>query len=186
MNIGFDLDGIFINSPPFIPHRVIERLYRKENAKELTYRFPNQLEQQFRRLTHVSFLRPLINENAEFLKKLAKKNTHKRYIISGRFGFLEDITQSLLKKHQLNMLFHKIDFNFKNKQPHIFKDEIIKKNNIHLFVDDDLPLLHYLADHNPKTTFLWFNKKKSGKLKKNMYAITHLSDLVTQKFLPDL
>ena len=30
MNIGFDLDKVFIDTPPFIPKTVIEKLYKKK------------------------------------------------------------------------------------------------------------------------------------------------------------
>lgn len=179
MNIGFDLDGIFIDAPPFVPHSIIDKLYRKQNSKTLAYRFPNKLEQQFRRITHASFLRPVIRKNTDFLKTLVKLNTHKRYIISGRFGFLEDITKQLVKRNKFDKLFHYIEFNFKNLEPHIFKSAAIQKHDIHIFVDDDLPLLEYLATKNPKTLFFWFNKKHKKKLKRNMYAITHLSEILT-------
>lgn len=177
MNIGFDLDGIFINTPPFIPKTLIDRLYRKK-SKQLAYRMPQKLEQKLRRLSHTWFLRPLLKENAQFLKELAQTNTHKRYIISGRFGFLEDITKSLLKRHRFEQLFHATEFNFANKQPHIFKHEMIQKHNIHHFIDDDLPLLQFLAAKNSKTIFYWLNKKRKEKLAKNLFAISRLSDIL--------
>lgn len=67
-------------------------------------------------------------------------------------------------------------FNFENKQPHVFKNEIIKKMLIHKYVDDDLPLLEFLRKSNPQTIFFWLNKKHEKKLEKNLFAITNIAD----------
>ena len=68
-------------------------------------------------------------------------------------------------------------FNYDNKQPHEFKNEIIKKLNLDVLVDDDLQLLEYLTDKNPKAKFFWLNGKFSKPLKKNLFAIKRLSEL---------
>ena len=84
-----------------------------------------------------------------------------------------------MKKHKLTTLFHFTYFNEMNKQPHIFKNRIIKKLRIHRYVDDDLDLLEYLLSKNRQTIFFWFNKKHNGLLKHNLFAITKLSSILT-------
>jgi hypothetical protein len=69
-------------------------------------------------------------------------------------------------------------FNYDNKQPHEFKNEIIKKLDLDILVDDDLQLLEYLTDKNPKTKFFWLNEKVSKPLKKNLFAIKYLSEML--------
>lgn len=181
MNLGFDFDKIFIDYPPFIPSVLIDKLYKKKNSNKVTYRIPSKPEQLFRIATHHPYLRPIITENITFIKALRKKNHHKHYLISSRFGFLKNRTENLIKNHQLNLLFDELFFNFENKQPHIFKDKIIKKIRINRYVDDDLDLLEYLLEKNKQTLFFWLNKKHNGYLKKNLFAITKLSDMLKSK-----
>ncbi len=177
MNIGFDLDKVFIDYPFFLPDFIIDRLYKKKANGQLIYRIPNKPEQMLRLLIHHPFLRQPIKENVEFMKDLASKNTHKHYLISSRLGFLKEKTLHLVKKHQLNKLFEDLYFNFENKQAHIFKNEIIQKLKIDMYVDDDLHLLKYLAQNNAKTKFFWLNKKIKKNLGKNLFAIKTLPEM---------
>jgi len=177
MNIGFDLDGIFIDKLRFMPKFIVEGLYRKQNTNELTYRYPSKVEQTIRKISHKSIFRPAFEENIVFLNKLAKNNSHKRYLISGRFGFLKKETEDILKKYEITQYLDKQFLNFGNQQPHIFKDVAIKKMKIDLYVDDDLPLLEFLTDKNLKVKFFWLNNKQTKPLKNNLFAINHISEM---------
>jgi len=178
MNIGFDLDKIFIDYPPLIPDVVIDRLYKQKTNGALLYRIPSKPEQLLRLFTHYSFFRPPIIENIEFAKKIYRKNKNRHYLISSRFGFLKKRTHTLIQKYRLNKIFDGMFLNFENKQPHIFKNELIKKLKIDRYVDDDLLLLQFLARKNQKTKFFWLNKKTKGPLEKNLVAITKLSEIL--------
>lgn len=178
MNLGFDFDKVFIDYPPLVPSSLIDRLYKKKSSHMVSYRIPSKPEQVFRKMTHHPLLRPIITENMMFIKALRKKNTHRHYLISSRFSFLKKRTEQLVKNHQFDKIFDGLFFNFKDEQPHIFKDKVIKKLTIHRYVDDDLKLLEYLLTKNKQTVFFWFNKKHNGFLKKNLFAITKLSDIL--------
>ena len=178
MNIGFDLDGIFINTPPFVPGQIIDKLYKKRGNGVLLYRIPSIPEQIFRKTTHLPIFRPPIKDNLGFLKTLSKKG-NKLYLISSRFSFLEKETNHLVKKYGLDMIFDKLYFNFENKQPHIFKNEIIKKLNLDIHIDDDLSLVKFVAQSNPKTKFLWLTKQKhKNPITKNIFSISSLSEIL--------
>lgn len=177
MNIGFDLDGIFVDKPPFIPHWIIERLYVKD-VRRLTYRIPSQPEQLIRKVAHAPFLRPPVSKNIDWLLRYAKKNnTHTYYLVSGRFGFLQKETEQFLKHYTLDRILTQWYINNRNNQPHLFKNAMLKKISIHRFVDDDLPMLKFLAQKNPRIKFFWLNRTNNGKLMQNLLAITKLSDL---------
>lgn len=185
MTIGFDLDRIFINTPPFIPGDVISKLYKKKDNGELLYRIPSRPEQLFRRATHLPLFRPPIEENLAFLHAVAKKQ-NKLYLISSRYKFLEGVTEKLVQKHKLNTIFEKLYFNYDNKQPHIFKNEILKKLKLDIYIDDDLSLLQFVAKDNPKTKFYWLetDEKESAlshhkTLEKNVFPISRLSNIIT-------
>jgi len=177
MNIGFDLDNIFISTPPFVPKHIIDKLYKKRDNGVLLYRIPSLPEQLFRRSTHMPLLRPAIKENLEFLKNISKKN-NKLYLISSRFKFLEKRTEKLIKKHGLDKVFDEMYFNFENIQPHIFKNEIIKRLNLDVYIDDDLSLIKHVARENGKTKFFWLsNSGQKQELSENIFSISSLSDV---------
>jgi len=178
MNIGFDLDKIFIDYPPFIPDALINRLYKQQSNGLLLYRMPSKAEIIIRILSHHPFFRPPIIENIQFVEALAEDKKHRYYLISSRFSFLKDRTKQIVKKYNFDKIFSAMFFNFEDQQPHVFKDRIIKKMKIDLYVDDDLPLLEYISENNPNTKFFWLNKWQTKSLKKNLFAIRYLSEML--------
>lgn len=177
MNLGFDFDKILIDYPPFVPHGLIDRLYKQKKNGILSYRIPSRPEQLLRLITHQSIFRPLIIENILFVRKIARQKQHKCYLLSSRFNFLKKVTDKLIEQYQLHQVFDGLYFNFGNSQPHLFKHREIKKLKIDRYVDDDLPLLEFLSQENLKTKFFWLNKKQTAKLKKNLTAIEKLSQI---------
>lgn len=149
MRIGFDLDRIFINYPPFIPSKFIDWVYRNHNH-HLSYRVPtSKLEIAIRKLSHWAIFRPAMRENIRFVQELSRNKKYDLFLISGRYSFLYDQSQKLLKQYGLIDPFKKIYLNKNNEQAHLFKEKIIKREKIQLFVDDDADLINYLAEHCP-------------------------------------
>lgn len=177
MNIGFDLDKIFIDYPPIVPDKIIDRLYKQKTNGKLLYRIPSKTEQVIRILSHHPWLRPPILKNIKFVKNLAAKKTNKHFLISSRFGFLKGRTEEIIKKYHFENIFDGMFFNFKNRQPHIFKNDVLRKLKIEYYIDDDFPLIKFLAEKNPKTKFFWLNPEKSQKLEKNLFAIKELTEI---------
>lgn len=176
MKIGFDLDKVFLNYPPFIPDFIIDKFYKKKDNKELIYRIPKKIEQKLRLLTHASFLRKPIKDNIDFLSYLNKNTNHDLYLITSRFLFLEKKTNLLLKKLDLNKFFKKIFLNLRNEQPHLYKNRVIKDLNLKIYIDDDLSLLRFLQKNNSKTNFFWLSNKKSEKFNPNQ-TIAKISEI---------
>ncbi len=179
MNIGFDLDGIFVSLPPILPAWVIERLYREKNQKKLHYRIPGEMEKRIRIFSHASIFRPPLKKNILFAKSLSRSKKYTFFLISSRFGFLKEQTEKIVKNYGIESIFDKIYFNYDNEQPHIFKNKVIKEMKISLFVDDDIYLLRFLAKENPQTKFFWLNKTQQGKLTENLSAITDISSIMS-------
>ena len=90
---------------------------------------------------------------------------------------MKDRTDNLVKRYKLDKIFNTMYFNYENRQPHQFKNDVIRKLNLDTYIDDDLQLLEYLIDKNPKTKFFWLNKKISKPLKNNLFAIKHISEM---------
>ena len=177
MNIGFDLDKIFIEYPFFLPDFVVDKTYKIIFNNNIIYRIPSKPEQFLRLLLHYPLLRQPINKNIEFVKNIYKNNTDNYFLISGRFGFLKNRTDEIIKKYELDKVFKKILINFDNEQPHIFKSTLMKQLKIDKYVDDDFFLLKYAAKRNPKTKFFWLNKKIDKPLDKNLFAIKNISEM---------
>ncbi len=118
---------------------------RDHKKTNLAYRFPaTKVEQRIRWLSHHPLLRPPIKENIILIKRLVGMNKHQLFIVSSRYNFLKNRTDEWLKQNHLDHWFMKIVINEHNHQPHLFKEKMIKKLNLHIFIDDDLPLVNYL------------------------------------------
>lgn len=178
MNLGFDLDKIFIDYPPFIPAELINKLYKQKSNGVLLYRIPSKPEQVFRIVSHHPFLRPPIVKNLDFVKKLSSNKKNKHYLISSRFSFLKNRTNTIINKYQFDKIFDAMIFNFEDKQPHLFKNQAIKKLNINRYIDDDLPLLEFIAKDNQNTKFFWLNNNQNKQLTINLFAIKQISGML--------
>jgi hypothetical protein len=179
MKIGFDLDKVFINTPPFVPISIINKFYKQRDNGILLYRIPSRAEQVFlRKPSHIPLLRPPIQQNLSFLRELRKDKNNQLYLISSRFKFLEPETKRLVKKYALDKIFDKLYFNYDNKQPHEFKNEILQKLTLDIFVDDDLSLIRHIAKDNPNTHFFWLNERgRNEKLNDNITATARLEEI---------
>ena len=175
MNIGFDLDKVLINHPPLVPYWLIQKLYGEKSNGHLSYRIPGALEQRFRQFTHIPLFRPAMIKNINTIKRLSQDNRFHLFLISSRFQFLHKQTERVMGKYKIKHLFPVIDFNDLNEQPHQFKLQKISEYHIDRFVDDDLPLLMYLAKKLPKVTFFWLNNSRNDKIVSNLFAITDIS-----------
>lgn len=176
MNIGFDFDKVFIHHPHYIPATVINNLSKNNTTATLSYRIPSKAEQLLRLSTHTQAIRPPIMENIQLIENIARTNKNKYFVISGRFGYLKKRTENFIRKYQLNKFFDGLFFNYENRQPHEFKEQMIHKLEIKRYIDDDYGLLDYLSKRNRDIVFFWLNNKKSESIYPNLIAITHLKD----------
>lgn len=179
MNIGFDLDGIFVGTPPFMPKELLEWLYCGPQGKQPHYRFPKtKLEQFVRQLSHTHRLRPKKQKNINLVNRLVQDNSDlKIYLITSRYSFLKKQTHKILDHYNLELPFTAIYLNSSDQQPHLFKQEMIKKLKIDLFVDDDLKLLRFLSEHFPKMILLWYNPRSPFKPPMGINKIKSLEEI---------
>jgi len=177
IRIAFDFDKVFVDYPPLIPSALINYLYKKRNHN-LSYRIPGPIEKRIRIFSHTHFLRHPIKENIHILSEMFDSNKYLIFLISSRFSFLRGRTEEWDKRHKISRFFKEMYFNFKDEQPHLFKDRIIKEGKIEKFIDDDLDLLFYLAERNPNVDFYWLGNFKPNKpLPKNIMQIKTLSEI---------
>lgn len=161
--IGFDLDGVLINKPPFITKSLLEWLVRSHNTTKLSYRYPkHNLERWTRWLSHHPIFRPPLKNNIRIVKKLSREEKCRLYAISSRYKFLEERTKEWFRYHRLNDVFESIYINLNNEQPHLFKERMIKKLKIEVFIDDDLHLIQYLRRRIIGIKVIHASERKKG------------------------
>lgn len=158
MNIGFDLDRIFIDTPWFFPSFITNYFYYNKNLS--SQKTQNKLVTYIKLFSYLPIFRIPLYKNILILNQLAKNTTYKFYLISGRSSYLKRVTDLFLEKNNIQQIFQSTYINNKDIAPHLFKDEMIKKNHIEIFVDDDLYTLLFLAKSNPEIKFIWFNPTK--------------------------
>jgi len=161
LRLGFDLDGVIVNKPPFFPKSWLECLFRGKKQDQLYYRYPKtKLEIWTRKLSHFYLLRPPLRKNIQIIKQFQQKYSCQLYVVSGRYSFLEKETQIWLKKRGLENIFTGVFVNSDNKQPHLFKEKIIKKLNLDYFFEDDPQILDYLKVKIPQTKIKFANRHR--------------------------
>lgn len=174
--IAFDFDRVFVDYPPIVPTYIIDFMYKKHNRK-LSYRIPGLIERQIRILSHHPLLRAPIKKNIEALEELSKNQDLETFIVSSRFSFLKKRTNDWNRKHKISKYFHKMFFNYRDEQPHFFKEKVLRAEKIDKFIDDDIELLLYLSKRNPDISFYWItNKHPRNKLPANIKRIKDVNE----------
>ncbi len=162
IRIGFDLDGVIIGKPFFIPQSLMEKLIRKKMDHQLAYRFPESASERYiRYLSHHPLLRLPIRKNIKLIKELYKSNKYELYVVSSRYLFLEGRTKDWFKFYKLKNFFKEIYINLKNEQPHLYKERMIKKLKLNVFIDDDKPLLEYLKKRVKNVDLIYVSDHKN-------------------------
>jgi len=156
LRIGFDLDGVLLYNPARIIRPIVALLKNIFlHKKDLVFYYPqSSFFQWIWRLFHKSsiFIAPGLND----IKKLVKQHKIKAYIVTARYDFLGPELMHWVKKNKFDDIFSGIYYNSKNEQPHFFKEKMIKKLNLDIFVEDNWDIVNYLFSINKiKCRILW-------------------------------
>ena len=181
VKVGFDFDGVLLYNPvrifrPFVA--VIKRLFIKKRA--LVFYYPHSaFEKFFWRLFHKSSI--FVSPGVEDIKQLIKQKKIKAYIITARYNFLGEEFKQWIKKNKFEDIFSEIYFNSKDEQPHLFKERMIKKLGLQVFVEDNFDIVKYLRYKNTAIVMWIYNifdrgiyhRYKYPDLKRAVNAILH-------------
>lgn len=160
--VGFDLDGVIIGKPFFVPEFVMEKLVRKK-GRRLAYRYPeSKTERAIRKISHIPVFRPPIRKNVSVIRKLHKSSKYQLFVVSSRYSFLEKRTEQWFKYHKLKKFFKDIYINLADEQPHLYKEKMVKTLKLDVFIDDDLRLLKYLRRKIKNVDFLYVKDYKKN------------------------
>ncbi len=158
LKVGFDLDGVILYNPIRVFRPFAKKFLKPLKAGVLgqekeSFYFPRSNFEKFLwRLIHLTSFK--INRGYDDLKKLSKNKGIRLYLVTGRYGFLEDDYEKWLKKINANKVFEKCYINKKNTQPNEFKEEIIKKLKLDIYVEDNWDIIEKL-NHHTGAEILW-------------------------------
>ena len=184
LKVGFDLDGVLLYNPVRI-FRPIIYFIKKYILKRKTNQFyypKNKLEQLIWLFLHKSSLFPA--PGVKEIKQLIKEKKIKAYVISARYESLKEDFLFWKKKIDPENLFSSWYYNEKNDQPHLYKEKMIKKLNLDIFVEDNWDIAKYLKTQNSKlktekkTKIFWIYNLLDRKIK-YQYKFKSLKEVVS-------
>jgi len=146
VKVGFDFDGVIAYNP-FRVCRAPLTFYKRNilGIKKLNFWYPKSAWQQiFWRILHESSIFPA--KGTDLLRQLVKEKKIEAHLITARYSFLDDHLNNWLEKHKLKDLFRSINLNKNDEQPHLFKERIIQKHNLKIFIEDNLDIVSYLSE----------------------------------------
>ncbi len=160
LKVGFDLDGVILYNPVRI-FRPFARNFLKpvkvavfHQEKSLFYVPKSNLEKLLWRMIHWTSFKT--NNGIEDLRKLAKNRKIKFYLITSRYDFLAEDYFQWLKKIDAKKIFIQCFYNKKNLQPNEFKEMMIKKLGLDIYVEDNFDIIEKL-NHHTKAKILWLS-----------------------------
>ena len=159
LKVGFDLDGVLLYNPARITRPIIvflKKIFFKKEADKFHYP-KTRLQKFIWLLFHKVVFGPALGY--EQLKQLLKAKKIKAYIITGRNESLEDDFNHWIKRLEAKKYFAGYYFNNKNKQPYIFKEEMISKLKLDLYVEDNWDIVKHINQRSKikdqKVRVLW-------------------------------
>jgi len=150
IKLGLDFDGVVAYNPFRLvraPWAYFKRRILK--VRKLTFFYPkNNLEKYIWKILHDSSILPA--NGTEILEELVTGKSVEAHLITGRYRFLNNHLYNFLDKYEMRNIFKSINFNKRDIQPHIFKEELIRKLGIEVFVEDNWDIVEYLSDKKRK------------------------------------
>jgi len=145
LKVGFDLDGVILYNPARIARPIIAQIKHLLFGKKRDLKFyhpKTEVEKWFWWLFHKSsiYIAPGLDE----VKKLVKTKKIKAYLITSRYSFLKNDLKKWLKKTKIDQYFDGIYYNKNDEEPHLFKERMINKLKLDVFVEDNWDIVKYL------------------------------------------
>ncbi len=155
LRVGLDLDGVLLYNPARIARPIIVLFKKIFFPKEkYTFHYPaDKLQQTVWLFLHRTSIWPAGGLND--IKKLIVNKNIEVYIISARYEFLKSDFKSWQKKIDPDNLFTGWFYNDTNEQPHFFKEKMIKKLKIDVFVEDNWDIVKYLTAQKLAAKIFW-------------------------------
>lgn len=171
LKVGFDLDGVILYNPIRIFRGAAKKFLKPMKSSFLhqekdSFYFPkSNLEKLLWKILHKTSFK--INKGYEDLRMISKNKKIKLYLITGRYGFLKNDYENWLKKISAESIFTECYLNKNNLQPNEFKEKMIKKLKLDIYVEDNLDIIEKLNSHksaNWRTKILWITNIADKKI----------------------
>ena len=189
LKVGLDLDGVILYNPARIVRPIVALIKKALLHKKRTnfYVPKSKWEQYMWHLFHKSsiFIAPGF---IDFLK-LAKDRNIELYIVTARYSFLKDDLEQWLKKINVDRHFAGWYYNKDDEQPHLFKEKMITKLGLDVFVEDNWDIVRHCNEKlKTGTRIYWiynmFDKKIDYpyKFPTLRQAVAHIIDTKKKDF----
>lgn len=145
LQVGFDMDGVLLYNPARIVRPIISSVKRIFfHKKKLKFYYPKtNVEKLFWRLFHKSSI-----YNAQGLHeitRLVNEGKIEAYLITARYNYLGSTVENWVKKNKLEKTFKGVFYNSKDEQPHEFKERMIKKLKLDMYVEDNFDIVEHIS-----------------------------------------
>lgn len=155
LRVGFDLDGVLLYNPARIVRPIIVFLKKYLLKRDLDkFYYPkNRLEKIFWFILHKSSLWP--SPGIKELVKLVKQKKINAYVVSARYELLEKDFARWINIIDPDKVFSGCFYNNKNDQPQLFKEKMINKLKLDIFVEDNWDIVKHLKIKSKKLKIYW-------------------------------
>ena len=158
LKVGFDLDGVILYNPIRLV-RPIAKLFKPlkffifKQEKEFFYYPKSKIEQFLFFLLHKTSFKP--DPALKDIKQLVEAKKIKAYIITGRYSFLTKDYETWLRKIKAETIFDKCYQNKNDLQPNEFKEIMIKKLNLDVYIEDNWDIIRKIKSQKSKVKIFW-------------------------------
>jgi hypothetical protein len=157
LKVGFDLDGVLLYNPARIIRPILKttkELLLKQ--KKPTFYVPQTPSEEFLwKLVHKSSM--FISPGIEEIEDLVLTGEIQATIVTARFECLKGDYDKWVVKLNRNQIFKNSFYNHRNEQPHIFKERMLRKLKLDVYVEDNWDIVSYLHQSSLKTRIMWVN-----------------------------
>ena len=155
LRVGFDLDGVLLYNPARIIRPLMSFVKKYILKRDLNkFYYPkNRIEKFIWWFLHKSSLWP--SSGIKDLIKLIEQKKIKAYVVSARYELLENDFNDWIKIIDPNKKFSGYFYNNKNDQPQFFKEKMINKLDLDIFVEDNWDIVKHLKMKNEKLKIYW-------------------------------
>lgn len=166
LKVGFDLDGVLLYNPARIVRPIIAFMKKKKviiHRDQLEFYVPEPgLGQFFWELLHKSSM--WLAPGFEQIEELKKQKIIEPYLVTGRFGHLQEDYFKWKQKMRADELFVKSFMNDRDEQPHFFKEKLIRELKLDVFIEDNWEIVNYLdkrlsnsTNNNKAVKIIWLS-----------------------------
>lgn len=148
LRVGFDLDGVLLYNPTRIVRPLVAWTKSMLLKKDLyTFHYPRtKLQKLAWLILHKSSLFPA--DGIETIRELARSKKIEAYIVSARYDSLKSDFHYWIRKMKAPESFTGLYHNDSDEQPHLFKERMIEKLKLDVFIEDNWDIIKYLSTNH--------------------------------------